>query len=100
MQTNTLKPSDYIARGWNQHELALDKTGRLVSPADNRAVSWCALGAIMAVYPLNASAELSYWRRLTNRVGGNIVSWNNDENRTQDEVLAVMKQIEKELLIV
>ncbi len=88
-----------VARGWCQGADARDAAGSEVEPWDDRAASWSLLGAIVAVLeresarrgemPLEELAAALYALADVIEVGS-LVDWNDDEARSQDQVLEVI----------
>jgi len=81
-----------IEKGWTQGYYAKDRRGELVGIHDRDACSFCAVGAIY-----RASEDASDWARdeAINAVvmatpGFNIPIYNDAEERTKDEILALI----------
>lgn len=71
---------------WTQGDLALDADGNSVSPDDDRACSWCLLGATEHVainYHLSLSADIALGATL----GADVDEWNDAPERKHAEVL-------------
>jgi len=81
---------DLLARsGWVQGAYALSPSGVPVHPADETAVGFCALGAIMRVTgeAINLRGDCIHsLERLTNM---RISMWNDRASTTKEEVLAL-----------
>lgn len=86
------------SESWCQRAYAMNKDGWGVPYNDPSAVSWCLRGAIAKCYPdlqsyvisLNAVAEAidpkDFWS------GHKIAEWNDNINRTHQEVLDVLRK--------
>jgi len=78
---------------WTQKTSARDKNGKWVSINDNNASCWCLFGAINKCY----SDEDSRRRviiKVKSYIGDKIASWNDDENRTFEEVKALCEKLD------
>lgn len=83
---------------WVRGSFALDQNGDICSSNADEACSWCTLGAINKCYP-----EYDLWcevitkveERLSRDVGCKLVTvWNDNEHRTQEEVVALLKELD------
>jgi hypothetical protein len=70
---------------WTQKALARDKNGEPVSPLSSAAVSWCVLGALFKCEVRDKAAV----RKLT---GTRIMEWNDDPNRTFQDVQQMFRK--------
>lgn len=83
------KMRELLAKGWTQKVMARDRMGRDVYVMAENAVSFCVVGAIQR----STRGLIRLWslhhalRELTN---GTISVWNDDPNRKQSEVLALI----------
>jgi hypothetical protein len=85
-----------LARGWIQGHQAHDANGNFCDPSDDRAVSFCIIGAIE-----HGRSELveGYWpctqilERLRKKVCTSPVAWNDKPGRTKEEVLAIFDAV-------
>lgn len=80
-----------IEKGWCQNTNARSAKNRPVSASSPKAVNFCALGAITAVWLKSSNSTSSFneaMRALNFVVGGHVPTWNDMPERTQDEVLA------------
>ena len=84
-----------VEAGWTQGVWARAVEGQTVDPDDSRAVEWCASGAIKGP---NINAALHWLSHVIQPeidpmkvdvliLGHFIVNWNNEKERTQEEVL-------------
>jgi hypothetical protein len=78
---------------WTKNYLARDKDGNPVSDYSPVAASYCVVGAICRSYsdPTRASVLC---HRVSKHVGIYIVDWNNAPERTHDEVIKVLKELD------
>ena len=88
---------DRVANGWTQHYAARDVDNVPCGAKDDRAASFCAFGALWADGDVAGGlASVAAYTRLTNelqpafdkRHNGDLAKWNDDPERTKDEVLA------------
>jgi hypothetical protein len=88
-----MKAIDYIRKGWTQGQYARDKNGISVYSDDfEKAVCWCAIGALMAAYSIDGFCTREYepaLEKLRKLVGTCILFWNDNPQRTQAEVIEV-----------
>ncbi len=97
-----MKPSELIERGWTQKALARDEKGVAVTTCDKKGVCWCPLGAIIVAVKCGKSTACSEFIRLmAEKLGGlgrhSISEWNDAEIRTKEEVIELLRQVEKQM---
>jgi len=85
-----MKPSDYIRKGWCQGATALDAGGVIVSASDPLACRWCASGSVIAAFGESVKAGNVVWN-LTSYLVQSVPAWNDNKDRTQDEVIDVLE---------
>lgn len=94
-------PSQYLEKGWTQGTFARDKDGNPVNEYNSSALCWCASGAISAAFPMSYEIDLAV--KLTKEIEKitktKIVLWNDDEDRTHEEVIYIVREAEKILNI-
>lgn len=85
-----------LARGWIQGHQAHDANGNLCNPSDDRATSFCIIGAIergrselVEPYPSCTRILECLWRRIYTSP----VVWNDEPGRTKEEVLATFDAV-------
>jgi hypothetical protein len=87
-----IRARGFIERGWCRGSLALDATGNAVDPTSERAVAWCANGALVALgvpwSPGDAFEHHPAVRRLTVAIGGEFIGTFNNTQETVEPVLA------------
>lgn len=88
-------PSDLLRAGWVRKGVAANGRGEPALSDDPAAAAWSLCGAVNAVYEPDSPAWRSYMAALRAQVGRNIIRWNGDESRTQEEVIAVALEAEK-----
>jgi hypothetical protein len=89
-----VKPSDYIRRGWCQNASAQDDQGRLCDATSSLAQQWCLVGSVRAAYPEDAVRRNKVFDKLFCQAKTyGLSSWNDNPDRTQQEVLAVLEAI-------
>ena len=59
-----VKAQKLIEQGWCQGEFARDENGKIVSPYNEKACSWCASGAIRVTIVSNGQTSLKPYRLL------------------------------------
>lgn len=91
LEGEKMKPSDFIKKGWCREELARDKDGDVTYFDAQQAVAWCAMGAIFACRDVSSHDAL---KALRSYVGNNVIAlWNDDPNRTQQEIIDAFEAI-------
>ena len=84
--------ADLIDRGWCQGARAQDANGTDVSHNSPYAVAWCATGAIYRVMRgYGPIKQYQVLKALTERIGGNIIEYNDTPGRTAQEVAGKMR---------
>ena len=102
-----MKPSEYLRQGWCQCAYAVNQKGWRVDSVSDKAIRWCMVGSAYRAYfkgEINYSQIhdlLSTLRTLIagtedpQGIGSGIIShWNDDPDRTEEEVIALMEQAE------
>lgn len=86
---------------WTQNNFAQDSAGRGVASTDDKAISWCLMGAIIKCYP-----EITHFqeRKETivrileklklSREMSNLIYWNDSPNTTFEMVYNVVKELD------
>jgi hypothetical protein len=96
-----------VASGWCQRTAARDASGRSVVPNDPAAASWSTTGAIIAAARTNRAATREAVAQapfalamsaLSTVVGAGPQSWNDEPERSQNDVLAALAAAPKLLL--
>ena len=89
------KVADLVEKGWTQGTSARTKSGARCDFQDTRAVSWCLSGAILAVYygPLSVTSLTELRSYLG--IGALASRWNDHPDRTQEEVLKLLRETAK-----
>lgn len=88
-----------IQRGHTKNVLARLPSGSPTAPTDRSAVEWCVQGAIMAaddrLYQSVGTAINALQERLNDELGGPrpLYAWNNDPERTPEEVCALIDRV-------
>lgn len=95
---------ELVKEGWTQGEWARDATGARVHPESTGACRFCMEGALKRAASklepdcrarrgnLVHGATLAIERTLADELEGEIADWNDEEGRTQEEVVAVIGQ--------
>jgi hypothetical protein len=80
---------------WCQGYLAIDKDGAYVKPDSPQAVKWCLLGVFYKERAdLKANAAIK--ERIRAAVGDKLMEWNDDPDRTFEEVRSIVLESEVE----
>ena len=85
------KAAALIEKGWNQNVYSKNEKGKVCKPWDKSAVSWCLSGALLHV--LN-SGEVGYSLkevRVHLGLGVTAATWNDHPDRTQKDVVRLLK---------
>ena len=96
-----MRPSDYLKRGWCQGAEARNAAGEDVDEFIGDPVSWCPIGATFAAYPgMDGYATREALFGAIDRMlkDDEVSNWNDDPDRTQEEVVAFMLEVEKGVL--
>lgn len=78
-----VKARSLIASGWTRGRLACDARSRCVTYDSDEARSWCALGALSR----SAADGATVGKFRAQISGGDIATWNDAPERTQEQVL-------------
>lgn len=80
-------------KGWTQNTFARDKSGEPVVPDAYCAVCFCSTGAIArAAQDDDLLVRMEARRRLRAVIDSSIPDWNDNPERTKDQVLAAFDQ--------
>lgn len=102
MVAETLKAArDLIDRGWCQKSLVILPDGKqlkLMQEVDFTSLppdgcKFCALGAILAAVHGDIDAADAAYERLYGHLKRRVVAWNDDVDRTKEEVLQVFDDV-------
>ncbi len=96
-------PSQYLEKGWTQRNYAINKSGLPVSLHRDGACAWCLSGALNASHrdgTLTRYDIVKIYSIITEKIYEDPMLWNDDANRTQEEVVNIIKEIEQELGLV
>jgi hypothetical protein len=78
---------------WTQNEFASDIDGDVCDSESEFACRWCTLGAINRVYK-GAPGWHAAIHKLESQLGCLITVWNDTYGRKQEEVVAVLKELD------
>lgn len=84
-----------MAEGWTQGAFARTARRIQVGPANEKAACWCILGAGNAAFSGYAPDETQWYGTIQDIVLKMPQKWNDEPERTQEEVIAMAKQAEK-----
>ena len=89
------KAADLIEKGWVQGELAKDKNGDSCSSHNKNATHWCLAGALNlagfgSISPSSYDNLISFLS-----LDDPITIWNDDFNRTQEDVVGLLRDAAK-----
>src|SRR5262245_38627325 len=91
-------PSDIVEDGWCQHAIARQANGDETHELDPDATEWCMSGAYYKWANGTASEVTTcYSLKISTITGENWGAWNDNPDRTQAEVVAVLREVEKEM---
>lgn len=102
-------PSDYISKGWCQNVNARGEHGTPVPWDDPFATSFCMSGALVKSYSeegITRQQRVMIANHLRLKLGDTLrahegfIVWQDNPDRTKEEVLAIMLEAEKEILYV
>ena len=97
-----VKAKQLVERGWVKMSFAIDDEGEPCSPMDENACGWCVSGAIQAASKYKGASYIQAEEKnlfenvrsvfmTTNGIvgfGSTIMAWNDQFDRTKEEVLA------------
>ena len=89
-----MKPSELLeSTGWCQYTYAMDNDGHDTCWEDKNACAFCVVGAIYNCYG-SGNKGLKIEEELSNFLNtSDITSWNDDPERTKDEIVQALKAI-------
>lgn len=113
-------PSEFLQDGWCQGSNAMDMDGIPVSANSSAACQWCIEGAVQAAglnvgnqkiirdqFSQEADIDTEFWTHLTELIQYEEIlnkertyipyQWNDQSERTQDEVISMTKQVERQM---
>lgn len=79
---------------WTKGALARDSREHDVDIHDEKAVSWCIVGAFHKCYDNDDNAYEAPWPALMQELGLEIVMWNNAPERTWQDVYDLCKKLD------
>ena len=95
-----IRPSVLIRRGWVKKVFAINKLKLAVAPADPGACAWCLVGAIRRSFGFSEK-YIDFTDRVkqlliekNNNPYLGLMSWNDDVDRKQEEVIALLEEAE------
>ena len=86
-----------VKKGWNQRSYAQDKDGNETFYASPEACSFCAAGAVMAATSNGGERNRAVARLVDLIPWNNVTRWNDDQDRTKRQVLALYTRAIKAL---
>ena len=96
-----LLPSDYIAKGWTQRDIARDVYGQSVGVSNPEAISWCIIGAMSIALVRDNNNYTTYRDEVAlvllekgYQPTLELSTWNDGSERTQEEVYDLCKAVE------
>ena len=94
-------PSQIVQQGWCKGANARDKNEVITDMDSDNARFLCARSAVMKAFKRDIMLENIYIGKIYEKtVCSSITSWNDDKDRTIDEVVHLFEEIEKELELV
>lgn len=87
------RAAEIVSSGWCQGVSALDSNDKKARWESDKAVRFCLVGAVSrAMWPdWSPSAYSELFSVLHKRIGGNPFGWNDKAERTQEQVVALLK---------
>jgi hypothetical protein len=76
-------------KDWCQGDYARNASGHGVAFNDPQACSFCVVGLLLVIDISNLN-----YLKLKDHLGMNVVEWNDNPERTKEEVLAVLKELD------
>lgn len=90
-------PSHYVRFGWTQGVCARNSEGEEVDVDSPEACCWCILGAVGIAADKNESINQQAFTSYFMKKWGGISVWNDNPNRTKEEVVALLEEAERAL---
>lgn len=87
------RAAELVRRGWIQGDIAADADWCTCDPEDPEAVRWCAVGAMQAANDARPYVSSVLLELLLEAHIGDAGEWNDAEDRTADEVAAVLTTV-------
>lgn len=89
-----IRARSFLERGWCRGASARDEAEVGTGPTSERAVAWCAVGALIAAGSRNHDQKLPAFRRLEAAIGGDsIVDFNNRQEMVEPVLAAFDRAI-------
>ena len=94
-----LLPSEVVEQGWTKRVSARDPNGSMVNPFSPIARCWCAGAAIEYAFRDKTTIKYNYINNILLKIGPyhTVVSWNDSPDRTKQEVIQLLQEVEKEM---
>ena len=89
-----MKPSEFVRKGWTRKAYARNEKRLDVPVEDSTAVTWCSLGAINASFGPDVVEAGEFKLFVEESIGRILTIWNDEDERTQDEVIEVLETAE------
>lgn len=92
-----MKAYELVQKGWCQKVHAKDSNGAVIYNLSDMAVLRCAYAALEYVYRAHSSKFTLITQNLRDYLNvSSIICWNDDPERTQEEVVEALKAVEGE----
>lgn len=80
---------------WTKKAIARDANNNKVGSGDPTAVCFCLIGAVFKLHPFSFDDRQNLYEKIETKVPrGDIVGWNDAPERTHEEVLALLKELD------
>ena len=93
------KAADFVEKGWTQGRMAVDKHGNDCHSQSKDAVRWCLSGALSLTCVVKSFSQFSMSPRTELvkylSLEDSITYWNDDPNRTQEDVVELLREAAK-----
>lgn len=96
-------PSQYIEKGWIQHDYCLDIRNNPVGSKSSIATKWCLIAALNRSYfekYITKEQQYNYYELLKSKTQTRPDLWNDMPVRAKQQVISIMKIIEEELNLI
>ena len=96
--------ADLVEKGWSQNAFARNKNGFSVDPGGDGATSWCLSGALWLVTygkgtfnrPSDYRTSILYKLVQDLKLKKFVAAWNDDPDRTQEDVVKLLRDAAKQ----
>ena len=94
-------PSEIVEQGWTKGANARNENGVITDMDHDNARFLCARSAVLKAFKNDSSMEIIYIRKIYDKTNCmSLTTWNDNSERTKEEVIQLFQEIEKEMNLV